>query len=303
MNISLEDIAVFKHLDILAKRQVEGFITGLHKSPFHGFSVEFAEHRIYNPGESTRHIDWKVFAKTDRLYTKRYEEETNLRCYVLLDASGSMFYPQENHLKIRFSAFATACLLQLFQKQRDAFALATFTDNIQFQSQLKSTQTHFNQLISVLQNTVTNPSHQDHKTTSVSKAIHSISEQIGRRAMVIIFSDMFEQENIEDIFLALRHLKHQKHEVLVFHTIDKSTELEFNFENRPYEFIDIETSEKLNLHPLQIRDQYQERMNALMKNVYEKCAQYKIDLIECDVQLPVDQVLLAYLVKRKKMLV
>jgi len=302
MDISLEDIAVFKHLDLLAKRQVEGFITGLHKSPFHGFSVEFAEHRIYNPGESTRHIDWKVFAKTDRLYTKRYEEETNLRCYILLDASGSMYYPQENNLKIRFSAFATACLMQLFQKQRDAFALATFSDSIHFQSQLKSTQNHFNQLLSVLQVTVRTPSAL-HLSTSVSKAIHAISEQIGRRAMVMIFSDMFEQENIEDVFLALRHLKHQKHEVLVFHTIHRSTEFDFNFENRPYEFIDIETKEKINLHPLQVREQYQERMAQLMKTVYEKCAQYKIDLIECDVQQSVDQVLQAYLVKRKKMLI
>ncbi len=302
MNLSLEDIAIFKHLDLLAKRQVEGFITGLHKSPFHGFSVEFAEHRIYNPGESTRHIDWKVFAKTDRLYTKRYEEETNLRCYVLVDASGSMFYPQDTNLKIRFSAFATACLFQLFQKQRDAFALATFSDEIHFQSALKSTNSHFNQLVSVLQDTIVKPL-TTHNNTSVSKAIHTISEQIGRRAMVILFSDMFEQENAEDLFLALRHLKHQKHEVLVFHTIDKSTEFDFAFENRPYEFIDIETKEKLNLHPVQIRQQYQERMKSLMQNVYEKCAQYKIDLIECDVKESVDQVLQAYLVKRKKMLV
>ena len=303
MNINLEDIAVFKHLDILAKRQVEGFITGLHKSPFHGFSVEFAEHRIYNPGESTRHIDWKVFAKTDRLYTKRYEEETNLRCYVLLDTSGSMFYPQETNLKIRFGAFASACLFQLFQKQRDAFSLVTFSDTPHFQSALKSTNSHFNQLISELQNTVLQKNSTSPSQTSVSKAIHHISEQIGRRAMVILFTDMFEQENIEDVFLALRHLKHQKHEVLVFHTIDKSTELDFEFENRPYEFIDIETQEKLKLHPVQIREQYLGRMKMLMENIYDKCAQYKIDLIECDVKQSVDQVLLAYLVKRKKMLV
>jgi uncharacterized protein (DUF58 family) len=303
MNINLEDIAVFKHLDLLAKRQVEGFITGLHKSPFHGFSVEFAEHRIYNPGESTRHIDWKVFAKTDRLYTKRYEEETNLRCYVLLDASASMFYPQQNHLKIRFSAFASACLFQLFQKQRDAFALATFSQDIQFQSALKSTNSHFNQLVTVLQNTLSKTPAAHQTSTSVSKAIHAISEQIGRRAMVILFSDMFEQEDPEGVFLALRHLKHQKHEVLVFHTIDKSTEFDFAFENRPYEFIDIETQEKLKLHPVQLRAQYQERMKSLMQHVYEKCAQYKIDLIECDVKESVDQVLQAYLVKRKKMLI
>ncbi|HSZ72121.1 MAG TPA: DUF58 domain-containing protein, partial [Cytophagaceae bacterium] len=154
MKINLEDISIFKHLDLLARKQVEGFITGLHQSPFHGFSVEFAEHRIYNPGESTRHIDWKVFAKTDRLYTKRYEEETNLRCYILLDVSGSMFYPQDNHLKIRFSILATACLLQLFQKQRDAFGITTFSDHIHFQSALKSTGTHLNQLISILEETV-----------------------------------------------------------------------------------------------------------------------------------------------------
>jgi uncharacterized protein (DUF58 family) len=302
MNINLEDISVFKHLDLLARKQVEGFITGLHQSPFHGFSVEFAEHRIYNPGESTRHIDWKVFAKTDRLYTKRYEEETNLRCYVLLDVSGSMFYPQDSHLKIRFSALAVACLLQLFQKQRDAFGIATFSDQIQFQSPLKSTSSHLNQLISVLEKTVTQPPVHSNQTV-VSKAIQTIADQVGRRAMVIVFSDMFEQENMEEVFLALRNLKHNKHEVLVFHTIDKSTEFDFTFENRPYEFIDIETKEKVKLHPVQIRQQYQEKMKTLMSDIYEKCAQYKIDLIECDVRLPVDQVLMPYLVKRTKMLV
>lgn len=302
MNINLEDISVFKHLDLLARKQVEGFITGLHQSPFHGFSVEFAEHRIYNPGESTRHIDWKVFAKTDRLYTKRYEEETNLRCYVLLDVSGSMYYPAESHLKMRFSTLAVACLLQLFQKQRDAFGIATFSDQIQFQSPLKSTGSHLNQLISILEKTVTHPTTHSNKTI-VSKAIQSIADQIGRRAMVIVFSDMFEQENIEEVFLALRNLKHNKHEVLVFHTIDKSTEYDFSFENRPYEFIDIETKEKVKLHPVQIRQQYQEKMKKLMFDIYEKCAQYKIDLIECDVRKPVDQVLMPYLVKRTKMLV
>jgi uncharacterized protein (DUF58 family) len=302
MNINLEDISLFKHLDLLARKQVEGFITGLHQSPFHGFSVEFAEHRIYNPGESTRHMDWKVFAKTDRLYTKRYEEETNLRCYILLDASGSMYYPQENQLKIRFSALAVACLLQLFQKQRDAFGIATFSDEIHFQSPLKSTGTHLNQLISVLENTVTHPPAHASKTI-VSKAIQHIADQVGRRAMVIIFSDMLEQENIDDVFLALRNLKHNKHEVLVFHTIDKYTEFDFNFENRPYEFIDIETKEKIKLHPVQIRQQYQAKMKVLMHDIYERCAQYRIDLVECDVRLSVDQVLMPYLVKRKKMLV
>jgi uncharacterized protein (DUF58 family) len=301
MKINLEDISIFKHLDLLARKQVEGFITGLHQSPFHGFSVEFAEHRIYNPGESTRHIDWKVFAKTDRLYTKRYEEETNLRCYILLDVSGSMFYPQDNHLKIRFSILATACLLQLFQKQRDAFGITTFSDHIHFQSALKSTGTHLNQLISILEETVVRPVHSS--KTSVSQTIQTIADQIGRRAMVIIFSDMFEQENIEEVFLALRNLKHNKHEVLIFHTIDKSTEFDFIFENRPYEFIDIETKEKVKLHPLQIRQQYQEKMKTLMSEIYEKCAQYKIDLVECDVRQSVDQVLTPYLVKRKKMLV
>lgn len=302
MNINLEDISAFKHLNLLARKQVEGFITGLHQSPFHGFSVEFAEHRIYNPGESTRHIDWKVFAKSDRLYTKRYEEETNLRCYVLLDISGSMFYPQDSHLKIRFSALAVACLLQLFQKQRDAFGLSTFSDEIHFQSALKSTGTHLNQLVSLLETTVTSPQISSKKTI-VSRAIQTIADQIGRRAMVIVFSDMFEQENIEEVFLALRNLKHNKHEVLVFHTVDKSTEFDFEFENRPYEFIDIETSDKVKLHPVQIRQHYQEKMKRLMADIYEKCAQYKIDLIECDVRKPVDQVLTPYLVKRTKMLV
>ncbi|REE01219.1 DUF58 domain-containing protein [Marinoscillum furvescens] len=299
MNIRLSDIRQFEHLDLLAKQLVEGFITGLHKSPYHGFSVEFAEHKLYNFGESTRHVDWKVYGRTDRLYTKRYEEETNLRAHLLIDVSSSMYYPAHSQSKIRFSAVCAAALAYLLTKQRDAVGLTTFADKVVYQSALKSTKTHLNQLLTSLGQTLDN---QGVPQTDVAKVLHEIADRIHKRSLVIIFSDMFQQANdLEAIFAALQHLKHNKHEVLIFHVTDQKTELGFEFEDRPHQFIDLETKERIKLNPGEVKSAYQEQMKKLYHELKIRCGTYKIDLVEADVQEPFEKILGAYLIKRKRM--
>lgn len=300
MDISLDKVKEFGNIELLARQMVEGFITGLHKSPYHGFSVEFAEHRLYNSGESTRHIDWKVFAKTDRLYTKRYEEETNLRCHLILDTSSSMYYPVENAGKITFSIMAAAALAYLLHKQRDAVGLYTFSQEIDLQTQVKSTPSHVHKLFLSLENLLKEKP--EKKKTAVSDVLHQIAKKIHKRSLVIIFSDMFEnQEAADHIFTALQHLKHNKHEVLLFHVSDHKTELNFEFEDRPYEFIDVESGEKMKLQPHQVKKEYRKFMHSYYEMLKLKCNQFKIDFIEADINQSYDKIMMAYLIKRTKM--
>lgn len=300
MAIDLVKIREYGHVEFLAKQLVEGFITGLHKSPFHGFSVEFAEHRLYNTGESTRYIDWKVFAKTDRLYVKRYEEETNLRCHLLIDTSSSMYYPEKNNGKIVFSTMAAGALAYMLQKQRDAVSLTTFSDEIEVQTPIKSTATHIHKIFLDLENLLQKP--KPNKKTSVVDTLHEIAEKIHKRSLVVIFSDMFEDINQSDkIFSAMQHLRHNLHEVLLFHVTDKATEEEFDFAERPYEFIDLETNEKVKVQPSQVKTQYQAAIKQFYHDLKIKCGQYKIDFIEADIAQGFDQILSAFLVKRSKM--
>jgi uncharacterized protein (DUF58 family) len=298
--IDLAAVRQFGNMEFLAKQMVEGFITGLHKSPYHGFSVEFSEHRLYNSGESTRHIDWKVFARTDKLFVKRYEEETNLRCHILLDVSPSMYYPEETYGKLTFGALGAAALATMLQKQRDAVGLITFADKILEQTQVKSTGSHVHTIIMALQNLLnqSRPAGQ----TDVAAVLHQIAQQIPKRSLVIIFSDMFSrQEDSEAIFEALQHLKHRNHEVLLFHVMDCKTEEAFEFAERPYLFVDVETGEELKLQPSQVRENYKAAIEEFKKGLELKCGQYKIDLIEVDINEPFDKVLYGYLVKRGKM--
>lgn len=300
INHDLENTKNLVHIDLLAKQMVEGFITGLHKSPYHGFSVEFAEHRLYNSGESTRHIDWKVFAKTDRLYTKRYEEETNLRCHLLIDNSSSMRYPVENKGKLYFSILSAAALSYLLHKQRDAFGVTTFSDKLEWQSEVKSTSVHLNKLYLELQQIFNND--KKSQPTDVVKVLHEIAEKIHRRSLVVIFSDMFDrEEDTERTFQALQHLKHKNHEVLLFHVTDWKTEYHFEFDDRPYEFIDLESGEKLKFQPSEVKDNYNKFITEYYKQLKIKCGQLKIDFIEADINKKYGQVLNAYLIKRAKM--
>jgi len=211
-NLEVRDLG---NLELLAKQVVEGFIIGLHKSPFHGFSVEFAEHRLYNPGESTKNIDWKVFARTDKLFTKRFEEETNLRCQIVIDASSSMYFPKESESnKLQFSSLAAAALMNLLKKQRDAFGLSIFDSAVRNHTKAKSSTAHYRLLLTYLDKLLNNP--EDNKTTAAAQALHQIADSIHRRSLVVIFSDMFEQSEATDqLFSALQHLKHNKHEVIL----------------------------------------------------------------------------------------
>ena len=300
MKIDFEDLPHLPTIDLLAKKLVEGFITGLHKSPFHGFSVEFAEHRLYNPGESTKHIDWKVYARTDRLYTKQYDEETNLRAYILLDVSSSMFYPADNNGKIKFSTIAAASLAYLLQKQRDAVGLITFAEKIEKFTEVKSTHGHLMQVLQDL-NEVLN-SKNEQKNTSIADNMHLIAEKIHKRSLVIIFSDLISSnENLDKIFESFQHLKHKKHEILFFQVNHFKTELKLDLEDQPYEVVDVETGEKLKLNPFEARELYQKETEKYFKEIELRCHQYKIDLTKVDIDNDYDQVLSSFLIKRNKL--
>lgn len=297
--LTLADVQKFANMEFLAKQLVEGFITGLHQSPYHGFSVEFSEHRLYNSGESTRHIDWKVFARTDKLFVKRYEEETNLRCHILLDVSPSMYYPIENNGKLTFSVLCAAALATLLRKQRDAIGLVTFSDVIELQTPVRSTGSHLHTLLLLLQKQLEQkPTAKD---TNVAEVVHRIAQQIPKRSLVVIFSDMLSRhDDLDNIFAALQHLKHQKHEVLIFHVMDRKTEEEFDFAERPYVFVDVETGQELKLQPSQVREHYRTAVENYKRDLELKCGQYKIDFVPVDISEPFDKVLYAYLVKRGK---
>lgn len=297
--LDLAKIREYGNVEFLAKQLVEGFITGLHKSPFHGFSVEFAEHRLYNTGESTRYIDWKVFGKTDRLYVKRYEEETNLRCHILIDTSSSMYYPEKTNGKITFSTMAAGALAYMLQKQRDAVSLLTFSDGIEIQTPIKSTPSHIHKIFLDLESLLQKPKPQ--KRTTVVETLHEIAEKIHKRSLVVIFSDMFDDiTNSDRLFSAMQHLRHNMHEVLLFHVTDKNTEEEFNFDERPYEFVDLETGEKVKAQPSQVKEQYQTAIKEFYHDLKLKCGQYKIDFVEADINQGFDPILSAFLVKRRK---
>lgn len=298
------DLKRLENLELLTKQVVEGFIIGLHKSPFHGFSVEFAEHRIYNQGESTKNIDWKVFARTEKLFTKKYEEETNLRAQIVIDTSSSMYFPddgKDNQVnKLKFSALAAASLMNLLRKQRDAFGLSLFDEKVNIHTNAKSSTTHYRLLLSYLDKLIHSPKKE--KKTSVIDTLHQIAESIHKRSLVIIFSDMFDKsENIDEMFSALQHLKYNKHEVILFHVMDKKLEGEFQFENRPHEFIDMETGERVKLQSNQVREFYTEKINAFKESLRVKCLQYRIDMIETDIREGFHPILEKYLVKRKNM--
>ncbi|PQJ13061.1 DUF58 domain-containing protein [Flavipsychrobacter stenotrophus] len=291
------------NLELIARQVVEGFIIGLHKSPFHGFSVEFAEHRLYNPGDPLRYIDWRVFGRTDKLFIKRFEEETNLRCCLVIDTSSSMQFPQDEKKvnKLQFSCIAAASLIQLLKRQLDAASLVLFDDKVNYFSQCRSAHSHYRQLTTELQNTLSYQSAD--KKTNTAAALHLIAEQMHRRSLVVIFSDMIDEaDDVDALFSALQHLRYNKHEVILFHVMDGSQELDFEFENRPYEFVDMESGDRIKLQPQQIKEQYVNRMKEFQQVIENKCHQYQIDRIKVDLSQPVDEVLHAFLVKRNKLM-
>ena len=306
MNVSEVKSSEIKNLDLLAKQVVEGFITGIHKSPFHGFSVEFSEHKLYNNGESTRHIDWKLFAKTEKLYTKKYEEETNLRCHIIIDNSASMHYPivkkqsVENLNKIGFSAVAAASLMEILKRQRDAVGLSVYSDSYEYYAPEKGSDRHRSMLLHQLEQLLTASS----KTaTQTYKYLHEIAEKMHRRSLIFLFTDMFQtSKEDEALFEALRHLKYNKHEVVLFHTYDGKTELNFNFDNSPKKFVDVETGEEINIYAENVQEKYKDLIENYFKELKSKCLQYKIDYVPVDIHLGFNEVLTNYLIKRKNFL-
>lgn len=295
--------SLIEQLELIARQVVEGFIIGLHKSPFHGFSVEFAEHRLYNPGDAIRHIDWRVFGKTDKLFVKKFEEETNLRCCIVLDTSSSMHFPQDEQKlnKLQFSALAAASLLQLTKRQLDAAALALFDEDVYYLSQCRSASSHYRLLSAELERVIQHKP--ENKQTNAAAALHRIAEQMHKRSLIVVFSDMMDDsENIEELFSALQHLRYNKHEVILFHVTEWKQEAQFDFENRPYEFVDLESGEKIKLQPQQVKEQYVSRMSAYQQMIEDKCHQYQIDRVAVDLSEPVEQVLYSFLLKRNKLL-
>lgn len=306
MNLSELQSSEIKNLELLAKQVVEGFITGMHKSPFHGFSVEFSEHKLYNKGESTRHIDWKLFAKTEKLYTKKYEEETNLRCHIIIDNSASMHYPivknqrLDSLNKVGFSAVAAACLMEILKRQRDAVGLSVYSDSYEYYAPEKGSERHRKMLLHQLESMLVSHS----KTaTDTYKYLHEIAEKIHRRSLIFLFTDMFQtnQEN-EKLFEALRHLKFNKHELILFHTYDGKLELNFDFDNAPKKLVDVETGEELNIYAENIQEKYKILVKDYFKELKNKCLQYKIDYVPVDIHQGFSIILTNYLISRKNIL-
>lgn len=302
--LKLENINEFNNLEIVAKLVVEGFITGLHKSPFHGFSVEFAEHRIYNSGESTRNIDWKLYGKTDKLFVKKYEEETNLRSHIIIDTSSSMLFPYHDNKKISkltFSVVCAASLIQLLRNQRDAVGLTTFNNEIDLQTPSRLSVVHSKLLFTELQKLISTDFVSLKRTTSAAKSLHAIAESTHKRSLIVIFSDMISSEQPNEIFSALQHLRHKNHEVILFNVIDKKLEQDFSFGNRPFRFIDMETGNEMKLNPNNVRNEYVKAMNNYLQNLKSRCGQYNIDLVEADINNTFNEVLQSYLIKRSKL--
>ena len=305
----LEYINLPSNIELFAKQVVEGFVTGLHKSPYHGFSVEFAEHRLYNTGESTKHIDWKLYGRTDKLFVKRYEEETNLRCQLVIDSSSSMYYPNlespslEKPNKLLFAIYASAVMMNLLKKQRDAVGLSIYADKLEVHTPNRTTQRHhrilYHELDKLLQVDAVNSA----KQTQATVALHQVSELLHKRSLVMIFTDFIHStKTLEEQFKAYKHLKYNKHEIVLFYLNEPITEKDLEFDNKPYKFVDLETGEEIKLSPNLYQKKHKEQAENYLKELKLKCLQYKIDFVEIDINKGFDKVLNSYLLKRQKML-
>jgi len=278
-------------IEIKARLVVEGFIAGLHKSPYHGFSVEFAEHRQYMPGDPIRNIDWKVYAKSDRYFVKEFEEETNLKAYVLLDSSASMGYKSNGIHKLEYASYLSASLCYLMLKQRDSVGLVVFDEHIRKYIPPKSTMTHLHNLLKELDRL--GPS----KTTDISSTLHEMAERIKRRGLIIVISDLLDDPDL--IINGLKHFRHRKHEVIVFHILDPK-EKDFGFPREAI-FKDLETGEEILTSPWQIKKDYKQTLDRIIKRYTLECRESIIDYVLLDTSVPYDIALFSYLSKRKKL--
>ncbi|MEG0796722.1 MAG: DUF58 domain-containing protein [Odoribacter sp.] len=304
--MNLEEIVryeQFDHLEFIASQIVEGFITGLHRSPYHGFSVEFAEHRVYNTGESTKHVDWKLYARTEKLFVKQYEEETNLRSYIVIDTSSSMLFPylSDKISKLHFSIYCAAALIYMLRKQRDASGLCLFADKIETLTDAKLGSTHIQMMYAHLRDLLKDNAVPLNKPTATAEVLHQLADTIHKRSLVILFTDMFSNGNTEELFSALQHLRYSKHEIILFHVKDKRMEEKFEFSNRPHIFIDMESGREIKFSPNEIRETYKQKMTEFYQELKLRCGQFQIDFVEADINQDFKEILLPYLIKRSKL--
>jgi uncharacterized protein (DUF58 family) len=301
----LKELTSIDRLDLLAKKIVEGYLIGLHRSPFHGFSAEFREHKQYNIGDNLKSIDYKVYARTDKLFIKKFDEETNLRCQMVLDVSNSMYFPKlQKKNKLEFSCIAIASLIHLLKKQRDAFGLTIFTDKVLQNIEPKLTEKNKQLIYSALNSYLkleSNPSNSD-----IVECIHSLAYTLKRRSLVVVFTDLLHTEVNNDFDIrfmkALQHLTFQKHDLILFYVNQKNTEINLNYGIQPTEFIDLESNERVKLIPTEIQARYQEAITKKISTIKSKCLQYGVDFVEADIDADYNQILSSFLRKRTKSL-
>lgn len=286
-----EMVARLNTMALRARLVVEGYLIGQHKSPYHGFSVEFADHMAYNPGDDIRHIDWKLYGKTDRHYIKRYEEETNLRSFILMDTSKSMTYSSGNISKLDYAGFLAAALSYLMIRQKDGVGLVQFDENIRSYIPPRSTQSHLNSVLGQLDGPDSG------KDTKIGPVLHEMAERFSKRGLIVLISDLFDEP--ESILTGLKHFRHNHQEVIVFHILDRQEE-EFQFKSRS-RFTDLETRESLTAEPWQIRSAYKNLMSALQNRYRQECRQRQIDYVPLFTDQSLDLALNGYLRKRRKL--
>jgi len=289
--LSSDLINKIDNLYLRAKLAVEGFIIGLHKSPYQGFSIEFSEHRPYSFGDEIKYIDWKLMAKTDKLFIKQFEEETNLKCYILFDKSTSMKYASKGISKFEYSKTICAALSYLMIKQQDAVGLTLFDKKINKSVPPRSNKSHLNILLNMLHNCSIQGE------TKISNILHQLAETIKKRGLIILISDLMDDQN--DVIKGLRHFRHKGHEVIVFHILDNQ-EIEFDFK-RGANFIDLETNDTITIDPRQIRKQYKQSMSLFCNEYKRKCRKNNIDFIQIKTSDSIDKSLLSYFIKRKRL--
>lgn len=285
-----EVVSKLSSMELRARLVVEGFITGLHRSPYHGFSVEFAEHRPYMPGDEIKHVDWKVYAKTDRFYIKQFEEETNLKSYILLDTSASMGYSSHAVTKLQYASYLTSALSYLMLKQRDAVGLLLFDEKIRRYLPPRSMNSYLFQIIVELENLTCG------QQTNLGDVLHEMAERVKRRGLVILISDLLD--NPEKVIAGLKHFRHRKHEVIVFHILDPF-EIKFDFK-KDYIFKDMENDEEMSTQPWHIRRDYRKKVQRFIENYKRGCRENRVDYVLIDTSQNFDSVLFEYLIKRKK---
>ena len=285
-----ESISKLENLQIKAKKVVEGFIVGLHKSPFHGFSVEFSDHRAYGNGDELKHIDWKLWAKTDRFFIKRYEEETNLKAFIIVDQSRSMKYSSLSISKMEYSKVLAASLSYLLIKNQDAVGMYSFNTRIKKSIPAKSTKGHLNILLSEMERM------QPTNKTNIADVLHQCAEKTNKKGLIILISDLMDDQN--KVMMGLKHFLHKGHEVIVFHILDPK-EIEFDFKERT-RFVDLETKQTIITDPRSIRKQYKEKIQQIRKFYTNNCGKHKIDYVPLSTAEPVGVALKEYLSRRQK---